>query len=147
MNLEPWERRFGVASVSPVCWPWLAELDEEGALDDLAIWVDWVRDRYQLTPNEIPNCWDRHGSLVEELSALRTAWLAAFADDAWPGEALRWHEAFDRARERLGRWTQRTGCAEKRTCVSAGSPTRSLRVTGRCEHCSARRERSYGPAR
>lgn len=104
------------ATVAPVCWPWLNELGGHSALDELAVWVDWARERYALAGEEVPPCWERHGAFVEELSALRTAWLAAFAADGSPTEPLRWHEAFDLARRRLQAWTARSGCADRSAC-------------------------------
>ena len=104
------------ATITPVCWPWLNALGGHSALDELTVWVDWARERYALATTEVPPCWERHGALVEELSALRTAWLAAFAADAQPTQPLRWHEAFDLARRRLQSWTAHTGCADTNAC-------------------------------
>ena len=46
-------------------------------------WVEWFTVRYDVPVSVVPNCWWRHGALVEELSALHVAHLAAFdASDA-----------------------------------------------------------------
>ena len=108
--------RTPTAIVRPVCWPWLNELGGHNALDELTVWVDWARERYALPRDEVPPCWERHGALIEELSALRTGWFAAFAANAPPTEPLRWHEAFDLARHRLHAWTARGGCADRSAC-------------------------------
>lgn len=94
----------------PVCWATLDELQTEDALDELADWVLWALDRYSLDRRVIPECWDNHGALVEELSALRTAWIAAFCITGPPGAPLDWHQQFDAARQRLSDWASRTGC-------------------------------------
>jgi hypothetical protein len=77
---QPGTARFNpeVFPSLPVCWATLndTEVEEENeALD----WIAWLVDRYSLDPRIVPPCWDRHGALVEELSALRTAWLASYA--------------------------------------------------------------------
>ena len=94
----------------PVCWPTLTDLEVEDALDELGDWVDWATDRYNLDHRTVPPCWDKHGALIEELSALRTAWVAAFAITGRPEAPLEWHAAFAAARQRLTDWSSRTGC-------------------------------------
>jgi hypothetical protein len=63
----------------PVCWVTLSEPEIEEEHEALADWIAWLIDRYTLDHRTIPPCWDQHGPLIEELSALRTAWLAAYA--------------------------------------------------------------------
>ncbi|GAC1609918.1 MAG: hypothetical protein NVS3B26_13820 [Mycobacteriales bacterium] len=95
----------------PVRW---ARLDSEQAADQwvlLIAWVDWLRDRYGLHES-VPACWYAHAPLVEELSALRTAWAGAFLSaDARPGDPIAWHEILDRTIGRVRRW-DRTGCSD-----------------------------------
>ena len=93
-----------------VCWATLDELQTEDALDELQDWVTWIIDRYALDRRVIPECWDSHGALVEELSALRTAWIVSFCVTARPEAPLEWHQSFDAARHRLSDWASRTGC-------------------------------------
>lgn len=132
MSADPSFHRFHQSKVTPICWPWISVLGEQGSLDELGIWVDWLRDRYGLRPHEIPTCWEHHGALVEELSALRTAWLSAFACDAPPGDPLRWHEAFDRARRRLCSWTTRSGSHAAAVCPSTPDTGRRQEQTVPC---------------
>lgn len=94
----------------PVCWATLTEIENEDALEELADWVNWVVDRYALDHRTIPPCWDEHGALVEELSALRVAWLAAFGITGRPEAPLDWQNNFAVARQRLSDWASRTGC-------------------------------------
>ncbi|HEX3827248.1 MAG TPA: hypothetical protein VHV82_08255 [Sporichthyaceae bacterium] len=94
----------------PVCWAELNEVQTEDALEELADWVDWAVTRYALDHRVIPECWDSHGALIEELSALRTAWVAAHCVTGRPEAPLEWHANFDAARQRLTDWASRTGC-------------------------------------
>lgn len=94
----------------PVCWPTLTTAETETRLDELADWIDWLTERYALDYRTIPPCWARHGSLLEELSALRTGWLTAYAQEARGDAPLQWHSDFATARLRLAEWTARAGC-------------------------------------
>jgi hypothetical protein len=93
-----------------VCWATMDDLQTEDALDELADWVHWAIDRYTLDHRTVPPCWDNHGALIEELSALRTAWIGAFCITARPDAPLAWHHQFQVARQRLSDWASRTGC-------------------------------------
>jgi hypothetical protein len=95
----------------PVCWKVLDAPTAAHELRALGDWVRWLATRYTLAPRTIPACWHRHGTLVEELSALRTGWLAAFAPDAPGGAALDWHDMFANTRHRLHDSVSRNGCA------------------------------------
>ena len=96
----------------PVRW---ATLDRATAAREwaaLADWVRWLATRYALATRTIPPCWYRHGGIVEELSALRTGWLAAYAPDAHLSAALDWHHTFDGTRNRLHETTRGNGCTK-----------------------------------
>lgn len=94
----------------PVCWATLDDAAADAALNALGGWVSWVTRRYALDQRIVPPCWHRHGALVEELSALRTGWQAAYSPTA-PGNApLDWQAMFAAARHRLQEWVARTGC-------------------------------------
>jgi hypothetical protein len=93
-----------------LAWPTLSPDETEDALAELEDWIDWLRDRYHLDHRHLPGCWAQHGELVEELSALHTAWQHSYQPDADGGAPLRWHEAFDLGRQRLLDWVGRTGC-------------------------------------
>lgn len=84
---------------------WRELRDEEAAREWklLRAFVEWVTVRYQLPISTVPTCWYRHPALVEELSALHTAHLAAFdTTDAGFGP-ISWHERFAAALPRLTR--------------------------------------------
>jgi hypothetical protein len=95
----------------PVNW---SALDRNQAREQWALlvgWTDWLRDRYQLHEH-VPACWFAHGALVEELSALRSAWVGAYLDPhAGSGDPAGWHDLLDRTRYRLRAW-DRNGCAD-----------------------------------
>lgn len=95
----------------PVNW---AALDVDRAAEQwrlLTSWIDWLRDRYQLHES-VPACWYAHGAMVEELSALRSAWITAYLDpQASPGDPAIWHDLLERTRSRLHGW-DRNGCAD-----------------------------------
>ncbi|MGC0371304.1 hypothetical protein [Microbacterium sp. SLBN-111] len=78
-------------------------IDPETAVDEwqrLRDWVEWFTVRYTIASSAIPNCWWRHGGLVEELSALHSAWVASFdPSDAGLGP-IGWHERLAVARAR-----------------------------------------------
>jgi hypothetical protein len=98
--------------VDAVCWK---VLDRETAAEQwpaMDEWVRWLSTRYVLSPRTIPPCWYHHSGMVEELSALRTGWLAAFAPDATGGAPLDWHDAFAATRSRLDETVNRSGCTK-----------------------------------
>lgn len=94
----------------PVCWPVLTASESQEQLDALTDWTRWLADRYALDHRTVPPCWSRHGALLEELSALRTAWLTAYAVTSAGDAPLDWHAHFAAARQRLADWVSRTGC-------------------------------------
>lgn len=71
----------------------------------LCDWVDGLVTRYASVGDWIRPCWWRHGYVVEELAALRVAWLAVFdAEQPMdPTAGVRWHEEAERCRERIRR--------------------------------------------
>lgn len=93
-----------------LAWPTLSAEETDDALAELEDWIDWLRDRYHLDQRHLPACWALHGELIEELSALHTAWQHSYAPDADGSAPLRWHDAFEVCRERLLDWVARTGC-------------------------------------
>ena len=97
---------------APVCWKDLDHVSAASEQRTLTEWVCWLAARYTLTPRTVPPCWSHHGGMVEELSALRTGWLAAFAPYG-PGDApLDWHAMFWAARQRLQETVNRAGCGK-----------------------------------
>jgi hypothetical protein len=56
------------------------EDDEQATrLEELDDWTQWLVNRYALDHRVVPACWAQHGALLEELSALHTAWQTAYA--------------------------------------------------------------------
>jgi hypothetical protein len=90
-------------------WHTLTATEAARAWQSLTGWVDWLLDRFHLN-DTLPDCWYRHGAMVDELDALRAAWTAAYLDPrARPDEPAHWLELFDRALTRLRAW-DRYGC-------------------------------------
>ncbi len=69
----------------------------------LAKWVNSLQVRYATKSDWLKPCWWRHGCVVEELAALREAWLAVY-DASEPidqAAGLKWHEDAEKCRERV----------------------------------------------
>jgi hypothetical protein len=69
----------------------------------LAKWVNSLQVRYATESDWLKPCWWRHGFVVEELAALRQAWLAVYdANEPIDQTAgLKWHEDAEKCRERI----------------------------------------------
>lgn len=80
----------------PVCWwPDLATGDSRAeGLKSVAVWVDEVlRARHPEMYNRLGACWYQHPDVLDELTALRAAWYAAYRDPAAPATAaIEWHD-------------------------------------------------------
>ena len=101
---ESRERLSGMLGVTIVNWRTLDDDTAPEIWDRLADWVDWFTDRYQIPQRRIPACWYRHPALVEELSALHTAWTVSYDTvDAGYGP-IGWHERLAAALPRLATW-------------------------------------------
>jgi len=84
-----------------VNWRTINEEDRPEACTALADWVvNWLVPRYALQRKLIPDCWYQHPSMVEELSALHTAWVVAFDEADGGFGPIGWHERFALARTR-----------------------------------------------
>lgn len=101
-------RHFG--PTKPILWAFYDADDDADMLAELHQWVDWLRWRYTLDHRTIPDCWDQHGPLLEELSALYTAWQVAYTYSDDGSAPLAWMEHYAAARQRLTDWNARTGC-------------------------------------
>jgi hypothetical protein len=83
-------------------------LPTEGEPVELNVLADWVESlvvRYAAAGDWLRPCWWRHGFVVEELAALRMAWLAVY-DTSYPVDptaGVKWHDEAERCRERIRR--------------------------------------------
>lgn len=78
-----------------VNWRKIADDERADACSALADWVqNWLVPRYALQRRLVPDCWHQHPSMVEELSALHTAWLVAFDEADGGFGPIGWHERF-----------------------------------------------------
>lgn len=94
----------------PIMWAAHTPEEQRHRLAELTVWVTWLVEHYRLDRRYVPECWSKHWELIEELSALRLAWQAAYATTSHADAPLAWHERLGLARVRLADWTARTGC-------------------------------------
>ena len=83
-------------------------LPTDGEPVDLAVLAEWVESfmvRYAAAGDWLKPCWWRHGFVVEELAALRMAWLAVYdaSEPVDPTAGVRWHDEAEKCRERIRR--------------------------------------------
>ncbi len=69
---------------------------------ELTGWVDWLVTTYELVGDRrVAPCWPSHPGVVEELAALRGAWIVVTAKQP-PGDAMvQWHESLHRLLPRV----------------------------------------------
>ncbi|MCB2177843.1 MAG: hypothetical protein KQH57_18690 [Actinomycetales bacterium] len=101
-------RHFG--PTGPITWAFLTAEQETEQIKELRLWVEWLVWRFALDHRTIPECWAQHGAIVEELSALYTAWQDAYTHSAEAEAPLQWMLQFALARQRLRDWIAVTGC-------------------------------------
>ena len=101
-------RYFGPSG--PITWAFLDADKEAEQLVELTKWVHWLRWRFTLDHRTVPECWAQHGALLEELSALYTAWQNSYAYSNDGAAPLQWMAQFAFARQRLADWNARSGC-------------------------------------
>lgn len=99
-----------IYSAQPISWPHLDDEKSAEQLDELTDWVLWVTWRFNLDHRTVPDCWTQHGAIIEELSALYTAWQTAYNQTADGDAPLAWMNQFANARHRLTDSVARTGC-------------------------------------
>ena len=99
-----------LGALPPTVLTSLPAQEQAHRLELLADWVAWLADRYRLDHRTIPQCWPKHGELIEELAALHLAWEAAYGHLAHGDAPLLWHEHFNLAKERLRDDVARSGC-------------------------------------
>jgi len=85
----------------PICWPRLNDDDAAEMIDELSDCVQWLTHRFTLDHRTVPPCWNQHGPVIEELSALCTAWQTAYTPTAGGDGPLAWMNHFSIARQRL----------------------------------------------
>jgi hypothetical protein len=106
---EEWEDKAprqspGMLGIRVTNWRTLEDEDAPQVWTDLRDWVIWFTHRYNIATRKIPSCRYKHGALVEELSALHTAWLVSYDSlDAGYGP-IGWHERLAVAIPRLATW-------------------------------------------
>jgi hypothetical protein len=90
---------------APIVWARIPDEERGVVWEAFVDWALWLADTFELTAEQLPrNCWWRHGSAVEELSALWTSYQSAYfsAKDVESATYL-WLDALSRCIERLNR--------------------------------------------
>lgn len=87
---------------------------EPASHDELVAWVGWLVDHHEL--RAMPDCWARHPGLVDELDALRIAYLATIAHNAGGFAQLQWHDHLARLMQRID---------DRRYCIAGHQDDRS----------------------
>jgi hypothetical protein len=100
---------LGSAIPRPIRWADLDDTTTAKKLVELAKWVHWLGNRYVLDSKDLPADWWQHGALVEELSALKSAWDVAYDQTQAASAAADWHMTFYNTRIRLKDWVSRLG--------------------------------------
>jgi len=78
--------------------------EEAAPAANLADWVGWLVEHYGLN-DVVPECWEQHPPVAEELRALNIAWVGATDPiDGRPSDLLLWHEALQRCVARIREW-------------------------------------------
>jgi len=123
------DQASGTAAPAPEPVSWLPDLATEGdraqALRNLGAWVDEVlRVRHPEMYDRLGACWFLHPDVLDEMTALRAAWFAAYRDPAAAATAaIEWHDRWlPGAMRRCRTAIRRRGCKgrhEKEPAVSA----------------------------
>lgn len=97
---------------APVDWRATPAAMREILWAEFVEWVEWYVENFEITTQVVPQCWAEHPTLVEELSALWTAYLASYdiASTATATLPLRWLEDAARQRDRLKTYVERLVC-------------------------------------
>jgi len=79
---------------------------------ELALWVPWLVDTYNLY-DYIFACWARHDGVAEELAGIYLAWLGAWGKDTRDNSVVVWHEELARFKTRLSDWRGGVNCMQR----------------------------------
>ncbi|MFF2619747.1 hypothetical protein [Kitasatospora sp. NPDC058046] len=93
------------AAGAPVLWRSLSKEQAAALWPEFVAWVVWLADAYELTTEQLPRqCWWRHASVVEELTALWSSHSSAYVSEEDVGASpYLWQDALARAIERINR--------------------------------------------
>jgi hypothetical protein len=85
----------------PVLWAALTAEEAEYEWQALDEWIEDLRHYFVIDSTIIPPFWHRHQLLVEHLSALRTHWLGAFAEEQNGSAPFGWIRDLDEWKGRM----------------------------------------------
>ena len=91
---------------------------------EFGTWAEWFLCHWEIDETVIPPCWALHGAMVEELTALWSAWQGAYTPTASPSAPAHWHETMGKAIGRLGALESAKRCS-RNDLHKPGSPRSS----------------------
>ena len=98
---------------SPVKWYHLPAEDAALVWRDLVPWVHWLVERFAIPATLLPSCWHTHPRIVEELTALWTAYEVMY-DLTSPGSSpVSWLRELEWTLGRIRAATATTGCTPR----------------------------------
>lgn len=74
--------------------PWIPGLDADARREHMRVLTQWLLE--ELVPRQpelvgaLCTCWSQHPDVVDNLTALRSAWKAAYSSKASPTAAMEW---------------------------------------------------------
>ena len=119
---------------APVDW---AALTAEQAAVQWPVLARWVGEvlvaRYEVTRDELPDCWALHLPVVAELSWLRTAYVEAYLSRSSPETAADWHTRwYPAVLTRIRDADQVHECVPGKHAPRRGMTVEAAAPTGRC---------------
>jgi hypothetical protein len=102
--LKRWVADVEGLDIHPVDWSSLDREEAEEEWAQLTEFVDWLTDRYGIGET-VPPCWFAHPPMLEELSALRAAWLGVYLNPTASADAgVGWHDNLEKVLLRIREW-------------------------------------------
>jgi len=94
----------------PIKWRGLPADEAASIWEDLEPWVRWLVVRFTISDSVIPSCWHKHTRVVEELSALWTAYELWYDPASAASSPISWLRELDWALGRIREVISAAGC-------------------------------------
>ena len=92
----------------PVCWRKGETKKKEW--EAFVEWAEWYLRHFEVPSSVVPECWTQHAVLVEELTAIWTAWQVAYQPEATGRAPLEWLREAGFSRDRMAAASRETTC-------------------------------------
>lgn len=103
----------GLKITPPVRWYGLGPDDAVHVWGEVVPWVHWMVNRFAIPATAIPPCWHAHPRLVEELTALWTAYEVMY-DETSPGSSpVSWLRELEWTIGRIRAAVKDSGCTPR----------------------------------